>query len=129
MPRASFIRWTDLGFPLSLTPPYYPQITLYRNSTNIDRQDTLQDTGSKSGIASSMNPGRFFKRALKGVQRTAETTTTAFGNLATEIAGVSVLQPNSPAGMVSNSLNSANKSRMVSLFLREVLVVDGMWMV
>jgi len=62
-----------------------------------------------------LNPSKFLKAALRGVQRTAETTTSAFGNLATEIAGVSVLQPNSPAAMVSNALNSANKSRMVSI--------------
>lgn len=96
------------------------QIVLYRHSSNIDRSDTLQDSGSGATASDkSSNPAKILKRALRGVQRTAETTTSAFGNLATEIAGVSVLQPNSPAAMVSNALNSTKKSRMVRLLGRQ----------
>ncbi|KAF8313471.1 hypothetical protein DL93DRAFT_2081192 [Clavulina sp. PMI_390] len=89
-------------------------VILYRNSSHLDRNDTLRDGDARGGSSSNLNPTKLLKAALKGVQRTAETTTSAFGNLATEIAGVSVLQPNSPAGMVSAALNSANKSRLLA---------------
>jgi hypothetical protein len=77
---------------------------------------------------------KMFKAALKGVKGVAQTTTTAFGNLASEIAGrcagffcasfslayiaraaSSVLQPNSPQAMVAVALGSANKTRLVSV--------------
>lgn len=61
----------------------------------------------------SMDPKRFFKKALKGVRTVATTTTTALGTVASEIAGSSVLQPNSPQAKVQTALQSANKSRLV----------------
>jgi len=39
-----------------------------------------------------VDPRRFFKKAMKGVRMAATTTTTAFGNVASEIAGRSVTQ-------------------------------------
>jgi hypothetical protein len=67
--------------------------------------------GSKRPL--SVNPKQFFRKALKGVRFAATTTTTALGNVASEIAGSSVLQPNSPQAMVQTAIHSANKSRLV----------------
>jgi hypothetical protein len=58
-------------------------IILYQHSKDIvDRGDILHDPNGKNGPA--MNPAKFLKRAFKGV---ADTTTIAFGSLASEIAG------------------------------------------
>ena len=89
-------------------------VTLYRNSSDIPgRSDTLSAAQGSSVLA----PKRLFRRALKGVRVAATTTTTAFGNVASEIAGSSVLQPNSPAAMVQTALQSANKTRLVGTLL------------
>lgn len=64
-------------------------VTLYRHSSDIPgRTDTL-----RSGPAhkrATMDPRKFLKKALKGVRLAATTTTTAFGNVASEITGRSV---------------------------------------
>ncbi|KAJ4002056.1 Mechanosensitive ion channel-domain-containing protein [Lentinula boryana] len=87
-------------------------VTLYRNSSDIPgRSDTLKASHLKN---SSVNPKKLFKRAIKGVRIAATTTTTALGNVASEIAGSSVLQPNSPQAMVKTALESANKSRLLA---------------
>ncbi|KAJ3775029.1 Mechanosensitive ion channel-domain-containing protein [Lentinula raphanica] len=87
-------------------------VTLYRNSSDIPgRSDTLKAAHVKN---SSVNPKQLFKRAIKGVRIAATTTTTALGNVASEIAGSSVLQPNSPQAMVKTALESANKSRLLA---------------
>lgn len=86
-------------------------VTLYRNSSDIPgRSDTL---GPSQGSKTNLDAMHLFKQALKGVRVAATTTTTAFGNVASEIAGSSVLQPNSPQAIIKTSLNSANKSRLV----------------
>ena len=85
--------------------------TLYRRSHDIPgRTDTLKDAPDKRA---SMMPKKFLKRAFKGVRAAATTTTTALGTVASEIAGTSVLQPNSPQAKVQTALESANKSRLV----------------
>ncbi|KAI0356297.1 hypothetical protein OH77DRAFT_1401686 [Trametes cingulata] len=94
-------------------------VTLYQHSTDIPwRSDTLRD-GSGGGGADSkhksvFNPQKVFKKALKGVRSAATTTTTVLGTVASEIAGTSVLQPNSPQAMVKTALESANKSRLLA---------------
>ncbi|ETW80431.1 Mechanosensitive ion channel [Heterobasidion irregulare TC 32-1] len=107
--------------------------TLYRHSNDIPgRSDTLRATRGTDKRA-TLNPKKFFKRAIKGVRFAATTTTTALGNVASEIAGSSVLQPNSPQAMVQTALASSNKTRMLArrLFLSFVrpgydyLVVDN----
>ncbi|EIN11813.1 hypothetical protein PUNSTDRAFT_61874 [Punctularia strigosozonata HHB-11173 SS5] len=89
---------------------------LYRNSRDIPgRTDTLS---SKAVMTKdkrmSVDPRKFFKRALKGVKFAATTTTTALGNVASEMTGSSVLQPNSPQAMVQTALQSANKTRLLA---------------
>ncbi|KAK0461093.1 Mechanosensitive ion channel-domain-containing protein [Desarmillaria tabescens] len=97
-------------------------VTLYRHSSDIPgRSDTLKESTSK-GIAA---PRKFFKRAMKGVRVAATTTTSAFGNVASEIAGSSVLQPNSPQAMVKTALESANKSRLLARRLFYSFVKPG----
>lgn len=87
--------------------------TLYRYSHDIPgRSDTLKDSHHEK--KPSIDPKRFFKRALKGVKVAATTTTTALGTVASEIAGSSVLQPNSPLAKVQTALESANKSRLLA---------------
>ncbi|KAF9793059.1 Mechanosensitive ion channel-domain-containing protein [Thelephora terrestris] len=89
-------------------------VTLYQYSSDIPgRTDTLRDTGVGSKRA-SVSATRFFKKALKGVRYAATTTTTALGNVASEITGSSVLQPNSPQAVVKTALESANKSRLLA---------------
>lgn len=46
--------------------------------------------------------------------REAKLTDSALGNVASEMAGQSVLQTNSPQNKVTAALNSANKSKAVS---------------
>ncbi|KAG5651771.1 hypothetical protein H0H81_007524 [Sphagnurus paluster] len=87
-------------------------VTLYRNSVDVPgRSDTLRDGPAKRA---SVNPKRFFKKFRQGIRMAATTTTTALGNVASEIAGSSVLQPNSPQAMVKTALESANKSRLLA---------------
>ncbi|THH18467.1 hypothetical protein EUX98_g8949, partial [Antrodiella citrinella] len=89
-------------------------VTLYRHSSDIPgRTDTMRD-GHHGDKRMTMNPRRFLRKALKGVRMAATTTTTALGNVASEIAGSSVLQPNSPQAMVQTALESANKSRLLA---------------
>ncbi|KAF9654005.1 hypothetical protein BDM02DRAFT_3086356 [Thelephora ganbajun] len=89
-------------------------VTLYRHSRDIPgRTDTMRDGGA-ADKRSSVSATRFFKKALKGVRYAATTTTTAFGNVASEITGSSVLQPNSPLAMVKTALESANRSRLLA---------------
>ncbi|KZP03648.1 hypothetical protein FIBSPDRAFT_844740 [Athelia psychrophila] len=90
-------------------------VTLYRNSNDIPgRSDTLNGGVHAQKGANARDPRRFVKQALKGVRMAATTTTMAFGNVASEIAGTSVLQPNSPSAMVKTALESANKSRLLA---------------
>lgn len=87
-------------------------VTLYRHSTDIPwRSDTFKEEAGDGTHARKR--GRFLKRALHGVKVAATTTTTALGNVASEIAGSSVLQPNSPQAVIKTVLQSANKSRLV----------------
>lgn len=61
-----------------------------------------------------IDPNRVLKNVLKGVRGVAQSTTQAFGNIATEIVGSSVLQPNSPQAIVAQALGSANKTRLLA---------------
>ncbi|KAI0675104.1 Mechanosensitive ion channel-domain-containing protein [Trametes maxima] len=90
-------------------------VTLYQHSTDIPwRSDTLRDGPADAKRKSVFNPQKVFKKALKGVRSAATTTTTVLGTVASEIAGTSVLQPNSPPAMVKTALESANKSRLLA---------------
>ncbi|KAL0072385.1 hypothetical protein AAF712_000148 [Marasmius tenuissimus] len=98
-------------------------VTLYRHSSDIPgRSDTLK--GASEGTP-AVKTRKFFKKALKGVRMAATTTTTALGNVASEIAGSSVLQPNSPQAMVKTALESANKSRLLARRLFYSFVKPG----
>ncbi|BEJ12039.1 hypothetical protein CspHIS471_0204990 [Cutaneotrichosporon sp. HIS471] len=81
---------------------------LYMNSHDIPgRNDTLDDNSSVKTTAGR----KAIRKVLKGVKAAAQSTTNALGNVATEMAGSSVLQTNSPANKVTTALASANKSR------------------
>ncbi|KGB77411.1 serine/threonine protein kinase [Cryptococcus deuterogattii 99/473] len=87
---------------------------LYTNSHDIPgRTDTLSDAVSTKTKGSQI-PRVALKKALKGLKEAAQTTTTALGNVASEMAGQSVLQTNSPANRVTMALNSANKSKALA---------------
>jgi hypothetical protein len=60
-------------------------VTLYRNSRNIGRPDTLGAAASAS--PASQSTSKLFKAALKGVRTAATHTTTVFGMAASEMAG------------------------------------------
>ncbi|KAF7315647.1 Mechanosensitive ion channel protein [Mycena indigotica] len=85
-------------------------VTLYTHSKNVGRPDALRADTAKD----MLNPSKILKKALKGVRTAAKTTTTAFGNVASEITGTSVLQPNSPQAIVQTALESANRSRLLA---------------
>jgi hypothetical protein len=60
--------------------------TLYKYSSEIPgRNDTLKD-GQANG-PSVINPKKLLRGVIKGVKGVASTTTTALGNVASEIAG------------------------------------------
>ncbi|KAH9040170.1 hypothetical protein EDB85DRAFT_2072323 [Lactarius pseudohatsudake] len=87
--------------------------TLYRNSTELpENPDGPHDSRGDKRLA--VNPRRIVKQALKGVRFAATTTTTVLGNVASEIAGSSLLQPNSPQAMVVTALESANKTKLLA---------------
>lgn len=89
-------------------------VTLYINSRDIPgRTDTLIDSASGKTKASKA-PKIAIRKALRGLKSVAETTTTALGNVASEMAGQSVLQTNSPQNRVTAALNSANKSKALA---------------
>ncbi|KDR75887.1 hypothetical protein GALMADRAFT_68503 [Galerina marginata CBS 339.88] len=87
-------------------------VALYRNSIDIPgRSDTLGYNHLKE---SAVNPMRLLKKFREGVRYATTTTATVFGNVASEIAGSSVLQPNSPQAVIKTALESANKSRLLA---------------
>ncbi|KIL66205.1 hypothetical protein M378DRAFT_186034 [Amanita muscaria Koide BX008] len=87
-------------------------VTLYRNSFDIPgRSDTL-NAGHQANP--SIDAKVFLKRVRHGVRSVATTVTTALGAVASEMAGSSILQPNSPLAMVKTALESANKSRLLA---------------
>ena len=88
-------------------------VTLYAHSTDqVGRSDTLHDNPDTKNTL--VDPEKVLKNILKGVKGVAQSTTHAFGNIASEIVGSSVLQPNSPEAMVATALNSANKTRLLA---------------
>jgi hypothetical protein len=61
-------------------------VTLYRHSSDIPgRTDTLAEPTTSRRL--SANPKRIFKKFRDGVRLAATTTTTALGNVASEITG------------------------------------------
>lgn len=96
---------------------YNTLVTLYAHSTDqVGLNDTLHDAPKGEGgqKPNALTPDKLLKNVLKGVRGVAQTTTQAFGNIASEIMGTSVLQPNSPGAMVANALNSPNKTRLLA---------------
>lgn len=96
------------------------------NSTDHpERGDTLHDATQDPSHASKLDPTRLLKNVLKGVKGVAQTTTQAFGNIATEIVGTSILQPNSPQAIVAQALMSPNKTRLLARRLFYSFRKDG----
>ncbi|KAM0750465.1 hypothetical protein T439DRAFT_381144 [Meredithblackwellia eburnea MCA 4105] len=79
--------------------------TLYLNSSD----KVPFDTGS---IKSYKRQG--LKSALKATKRAAQTGVTIIGTVASEIAGESLLQPNSAGSKVIQALSSSNKTRQLA---------------
>ena len=88
------------------------------------RSDTLKNSNESTVSKGSQFPKVFAKKALKGLRSAASNSANMLGNVASEMAGSSVLQPNSPQSMVTASLSSANKTRMVSPCLPSALNID-----
>ncbi|KAH6914006.1 Mechanosensitive ion channel-domain-containing protein [Coprinopsis sp. MPI-PUGE-AT-0042] len=86
-------------------------VTLYRHSSEIPGKTIDSPTAEDRSFA---NPKHIFKKIRRGVRKAATTTTTALGNVASEIAGSSVLQPNSPQAIIKTTLESSNKSRALA---------------
>ncbi|EIM20247.1 hypothetical protein WALSEDRAFT_21049 [Wallemia mellicola CBS 633.66] len=83
---------------------------LYARSRDLGRSDTLDGFGRR-GKEKGVKAGRVFRKAAREAKEAAANATTALGNVASEIAGSSVLQPNSPMSMVTNALGSGKKTR------------------
>ncbi|GAA5821690.1 hypothetical protein JCM11251_000973 [Rhodosporidiobolus azoricus] len=87
-------------------------VSLYLNSRDIGRSDTLDGAMSRPRNKRQMSdPTLLVKKALKGARKVAQTATTVIGTVASEIAGERVLQPNSPASMVTAALQSSKKTK------------------
>ncbi|ODO11764.1 hypothetical protein I350_00548 [Cryptococcus amylolentus CBS 6273] len=87
---------------------------LYTNSHDIPgRSDTLIDSASTKTKGAQV-PKIALRKALRGLRDVAQTTSTALGNVASEMTGQSVLQTNSPANKVTAALGSANKSKALA---------------
>jgi small-conductance mechanosensitive channel len=87
-------------------------VTLYSKSRDIPgRTDTLR---THNAVRNRDPTTRLIKQAIKGVRVAATSTTMALGNVASEIAGSSVLQPNSPSAIIQVSLESPKKSRLLA---------------
>lgn len=80
-------------------------VTLYRNSVNISEPTDAIGLENKGA--------HMFRKIRQHVRLATTTTATVFGNVASEIAGSSVLQPNSPQAIIKTALESPNKSRLV----------------
>ncbi|KAG0660428.1 hypothetical protein C6P46_004610 [Rhodotorula mucilaginosa] len=92
-------------------------VTLYLHayrSRDIGRSDTLDGAMRPKKGRQMSDPTLLVKKALKGAQKAAQTATTVIGTVASEIAGERVLQPNSPASMVSAALQSSNKTKQLA---------------
>ena len=64
-------------------------VTLYSHSSELERNESVKANGN---LRQPMDEAKkIFKRAIKGVRAAATTTTTALGNVASEIAGRSAL--------------------------------------
>ncbi|KAH9963910.1 Mechanosensitive ion channel-domain-containing protein [Russula dissimulans] len=86
--------------------------TLYRNSTDLHESRGISHNHNEKQPL--LDPKRFVKQAMRGVRFAATSTTTALGNVASEIAGSSVLQPNSPQAMVLTAIESASKTKLLA---------------
>ena len=79
-------------------------VVLYKNSVNVSGRMDILDYENKATM---------FHKLKRHVRLATTTTATVFGNVASEIAGSSVLQPNSPQAIIKTALESPNKSRLV----------------
>lgn len=87
--------------------------TLYIHSQNVPGTNVDDDAASINSKASQM-PRIVLRKALRGLKSAAQSTTTALGNVASEMAGTSVLQTNSPQNKVTAAIASANKSKALA---------------
>ncbi len=94
-------------------PPFLRLTFLLLSSRDIGRSDTLDggSFGRPKNKRQVSDPTLLVKQALKGAKKVAQTATTVIGTVASEIAGERVLQPNSPASMVTAALQSTNKTK------------------
>ncbi|KAL1410413.1 hypothetical protein Q8F55_004424 [Vanrija albida] len=88
--------------------------TLYSYSHDIPgRSDTLADSASAT-TKGTRTPKVAIRKALRGIKSAAQSTTTALGNVASEMTGSSVLQTNSPSNKVKAAISSSNKSKALA---------------
>lgn len=83
------------------------------SSHDSGRRDTLDGARLKAKRQAS-DPSLLIKKALHATKRAAQTATTIIGLVGTEMTGERVLQPNSPASMVTNALGSTNKTKQLA---------------
>ena len=74
-------------------------VTLYLNSNDIGRADTLDGAFAKGPGGKGINPAKFVKKGLRNARKVVTGASTALGTVASEIVGERVLQSNSPHSM------------------------------
>ena len=84
-------------------------VTLYRNSVDLPSQSDSLTAENLFKHPWEYTQKRFFRQLTDGVRTATSTTATVFGNVASEIMGSTVLQPNSPQAIVKTMLESRNK--------------------
>jgi len=84
-------------------------VTLYRNSVDLPSQSDPLTAEDLFKHPWEFTQKRFFRQISDGVRTATSTTATVFGNVASEIMGSTVLQPNSPQAIVKTMLESRNK--------------------
>lgn len=81
-------------------------VTLYLNSNDIGRSDTLDGAFAKGPGGKGINPAKIVKKGLRNARKVVTGASTALGTVASEIVGERVLQSNSPHSMLVSLTNA-----------------------
>ncbi len=90
-------------------------VVLYKHSADLPSQSDTLTAEDLLKHPWDFTPKRFLRQISGGVKAATSTTATVFGNVASEIMGSTVLQPNSPQAIVKTMLESRNKMVKVCL--------------
>ncbi|BFZ61365.1 hypothetical protein YB2330_002430 [Saitoella coloradoensis] len=103
----------------------YPTYTM-----EAEAEDAMLAYADRSGRSSRMslfhaNPKADAKKLQKNVKRVVDKTTSAFGNVASEITGKQVFKPDSPYSVVVDAMASSKKASTLARRLFWSFIPDG----